>query len=194
MSLSVLSTTRVKGSTVSPVDPLWPLSLFHLITFLSAMTLNPPTPRVLHVSPCVAAFSSWYLEPTLPQYKPVTHLVQSSPTATSQVDSRSWIQLQLHPPHMHLLLCVPQTNPSHHSLSLTFSSLLCPGQRQCAPSFKFTSYTDSPLFLPHLCTQPPSQQEPRVHILFYFTGKCSSPERRLYPFLCVYMFYVQVTL
>lgn len=111
MGLSIFLHNQGKGSTVSPVDPLWPLSLLHLITFLSAVTLNPPTPRVLHVSPCVAAFSSWYLEPTLPKYKPVTHLVQSSPTATSHVDSRSWIQFQLHPPHMHLLLLSPKQTP-----------------------------------------------------------------------------------
>lgn len=130
------------------MDPLWPLSLFHLITFLSAVTLNPPTPRVLHVSPCVAAFSSWYLEPTLPQYKPVTHLVQSSPTATSQVDSRSWIQFQLHPPHMHLLLLSPKQTPPT-TLCPSPSPVSCVQVKGNVPP-----PSSSPLSQTHFCFYP----------------------------------------
>lgn len=159
MNLSVSpSTTRAKGNTISPVGG-FPLASFlvpsyHLSLHCGFQPSNTPLFCMCHL--VWPNSSSWYLEPTFPQYTPVAHLVQSSPTAMSQFYSRSNSSS----------LCLQ--NKSLRPLSVPYP-LQAPVSRSKAmwPCLKFHKLTSA--FIPFVYPATFSAGA-RVHMLFYFTG------------------------
>lgn len=109
-----LSTTRAKGITISLVDSLWSLSFFHLITFTSVVTFNPPT---CSCSSCVTLCG-------LPSPAGTW-----SPHSTGYTDYLSSSKF----PHSHIPVLLQVTDPTSTPSSPDAPTSLCPQNKSLRP-------------------------------------------------------------